>query len=203
MERLNNKTLSFPALRFARVAATLAMVFALVACGKDGGGGGAPVAPIPPHGCVTCTGITSPVILTTFNTQSFPNPDMIFQGMQIFGDATLASPYNSGNAANSYSGPIAVQGTLVVTTNLVDPYSPCVIPAGTYYVQSNGVGQMSLGTLQIPSMITTSGAIEFMVDGMLYNAGQSFYGEIGVRRVNGMQCSADFYGVFGSDYAPY
>lgn len=218
MERLNVDILSFPALHFARIAATLATVLALVACGNDGGGGSAPVVPpVSPNGCVTCNGITSPVVLTSFQTQSADGA-MVFKDMQVFVESTQVAPNASGNNYNWYQGPIAIQGTLEVRQPVTDvvlgtgmPLSQCTIAPGTYYVQSNGPGQMGFmgSDMMIQSLVSTSGAIELSLEapsqqGMgLTNQGQGFYGMIGVRSVNGVACSSQFYGVFSTPTSYY
>ena len=197
MERLNKKTLSFPAMRITRVLATLGTVLVLAACGKgDGGGGGGAVTPIPPSSCGSCTGITSPQLLTTVSMEAASRV-MAFTNMQIFGDAGYFTPTATGNYYNTYRGPIGMSGTLVVTTTAYDTYGGgCVIPAGTYYVQSNSQGVMDMGMLQVQSLISTSGAIEFAIQGMLHNQGTRLYSQIVITRVNGVQCS----GMFGDSF---
>jgi hypothetical protein len=221
MEGLNKKTLSFPALRFTSFLATLATILAttvLVACGNDGGGA-APPPPVVvnPNGCVTCNGITSPVVLTTFQAQA-ADGSMALTNMQLFVQSTNVVPNASGNNYNWYQGPIALQGNLEVRQTVLDvmpgtgmPLTSCAIPAGTYYVQSNGPGQMGyMGTdIMVPSLITTSGAIELSIEAPaqggygLTNQGRGFYGVVGVRRVNGVQCSPQFFGVFSSQSVYY
>jgi hypothetical protein len=209
MERLNKETLSFPALRIARVIATLGMVFALVACGDKGGGGAVAPTPVYPNGCMTCSGITNPVVLTSFSMQSSDGSSwygggqasMIFQNMQIFGQS---SNYAS---ATSYQGPIAVQGTLVVTKPVadVDGYgrqiTGCILQPGTYYVQSNGSAQMGgYGQFQIPSMVSTSLTMELIIDAASNGGGlvgQSALAIVQIRSISGIQCSSNFYGQFG------
>lgn len=213
MERLKVNSLSFPALHFARIAATLATVIALVACGNDGGGGGgAPVTPIPPSGCYSCNGITSPAVLTTFTTQSADGM-MILRDMQLFVQSTQVMPNASGNNWNWYQGPIALQGTMEVRQPMMDvmpgtgmPLSQCMIPPGTYFMQSNGAGQMGMmgSDLRVQSLISTSASIELSIEapsqmGMgLTNQGRGLYGVVSVRRVNGIQCSPQFFGTFST-----
>jgi hypothetical protein len=210
MEKLNLKTLSFPALQFGRVLATLGMVFAMVACGGGGGGGGAavPVTPVYPNGCMACSGITSPVVLTTFNAQ-VADSTLSLTNIQVFGQ-------NQGGSSYGFSGgPIALQGTMEVRQAIYDVYSggyygynynygysptntisQCVLTPGTYYIQTSSVGQMDgYGSIYPSAVIATSGSIELSIEGMLYQNNSRLYGMVRVLRVNGVSCSSSFYGV--------
>lgn len=207
MEGLNKKTLSFPAKYFARTIAALGILLALTACKDSGGGGGTVVPPIYGNGCNNCAGsIPTPVILTTFQMQS-ANANITFSGMQMFGQSTRIIPNASGNNFRNYEGPIAVQGQMIVTRAEVDPGNPsCVIQPGSYALQTYSVGSMGMagGDVVIPTLLSTTGAIEMRVDspdpmmagGLLTQQGQRLYAKVTVLRVNGYNCSQTFFGIF-------
>nr|WP_295904741.1 hypothetical protein [uncultured Bdellovibrio sp.] len=207
MERLNYKTLSFPAKYILRAFAALGMVLALAACNNGGGGGGAVVPPIYGSGCTNCAGsIPTPVVLTTFQMQS-ANGNITFSNMQLVGQSTRITSNASGNNYRNYEGPIAMQGQMVVARQEIDPYNPsCVIQPGTYALQTYSVGQMGFagGDIVVPTLLTTTGSIEMRVDspdpmmagGLLTSSGQRLYAKVTVLRVNGYNCSQTFYGIF-------
>lgn len=219
MERLNNKTLSFPAKMFTRVFAALGVVMALAACGNKGGGGGGVVAPVVPvygNGCVNCGAITQPVLLTTFQSEAtdFSGSSVVsLQNMQVYVQGSNLTTSASGNNYNWYSGPITVQGQLHVKKQLndYDPSNPnvqlssCVIPVGVYTVQTSQVGQMTNpnrnGTdITFPSVVATNASIELKIEAPspmgFTNSGSRMWAKVSVVRVNGVQCSSQFYGEF-------
>lgn len=208
MERLNKKTLSFPAKIFIQVFAALGMVLSLTACSKGGSNGGV-VGAVYGNGCQNCGGvIPSPLLLTTFKAQSFDG-QVSLMNMQVYAQATGITAMASGNTYKGYQGPIAMQGQLVVTAPQYD-YLPgtmtlataCALPAGTFTVQTSAVGQMDYDGVNVymPSLITAGGGIELKVEapspmGFL-DAGQTLWAKVSVVRVNGVLCSPEFFGTF-------
>lgn len=207
MERLNKKALSFPARVFTRVFAVLGMVLALAACGNKDGGGGTVVPPIYGNGCTNCAGsIPTPTLLTTFASQS-ANANIVFSNMQMFGESSRIMPNASGNLYRNYVGPIAVQGQMTVAAAAVDPYNPaCTIQPGVYSLQTYSVGQMGYagGGIVIPTLLSTTGAIEIRIDSpsttmdgaLLEGNGTRLYAKVTVLRVNGYNCSSTFFDIF-------
>ncbi|AHZ84834.1 hypothetical protein [Bdellovibrio bacteriovorus] len=206
MEGLNNKTLSFPAKMFTRAFAALGMVLALAACGKGGGGGTNTNVGL---NCLSqaCGNITAPVVLTTFQSQSSTsNPEIILQNMQIIVSANLIQQNASGNNYNNYQGPIAIQGQMVVTKQMLDvdtitgaQLTPCVLPAGTYNLQTLTTGTMGLagGDVNVPAMLSNVGNIEVKIEnGQLFTSGTRLFAKVSVTRVNGYACSGRFFGSF-------
>lgn len=209
METLNYKSLSFPAKTFAKALASLGIAMVMTACGKGGGGTSAPVMPVYGNGCYNCAGsIPSPVVLTTFKSQSLDGAVSLVN-MQVYAQGTSIVPNASGNNYKWYAGPIAAQGQLVVTTPQYDinPYtrqiaSACVLPAGTFNLQTSTVGQMGQNGVDvyIPSLVTVGASIELKVEapspmGFL-DGGQTLWAKVSVIRVNGIPCSPDFHGDF-------
>lgn len=206
METLNKKTLSFSARIFTQVFAALGIMLTLTACGKSGGNGTQVVPPVYGNGCTNCGTIANPALLTTFSAQS-ADGNISLVNMQVYAQASGITPVASGNNYKGYSGPIATQGQMVVKAPQYDyvPYTnqlatACVIPAGTYSLQTVSVGQMGYDgqNVYFPSLITTAGAIELKVEapspmGFL-NSGASLWAKVSVVRVNGVVCSASFYG---------
>lgn len=206
MEGLNNKTLSFPAKMITRAFAALGIVLALAACGKGGDGGTNTNVGL---NCLNqaCGSITAPVVLTTFQSQSsMSNPEIMLQNMQIVVSANLIQQNASGNNYRWYQGPIAIQGQMVVAQQIVDvdpgtrvQLTQCVLPAGTYNLQTLTTGTMGMsgGDVNVPAMLSNVGNIEVRIEnGLLTDNGQRLYGKVSVVRVNGYTCSSNFYGSF-------
>lgn len=207
MERLNKKTLSFPAMSFTRAFAALGMVLALAACGKGGGGGGN-------NGNVgwncangSCGGISNPSLLATFSGSSSTGAFQL-QNMQLLAQAGVSN-IPASEYYKSYSGPVALgQGQLVVPQQFFDTGSGfgwyngtgCVVPAGTYNVQNRNAGSLGIygQDLQL-DLITTSHNIVIRIEapaslGMgLMTGGTKLYGAVKILSVNGMACSQTFY----------
>ena len=202
METLKENILSFPAKTFLRTLAAVSLVMGLTACPGGGGGGGAPPAPVPidPYGgnCGSCASqIVNPVTLGIVQMTSSMG-GVTFTNMEVVGDARYVIPNASGNNYNHYQGPIAMRGQMVVNSNQQDSWSPCQLPMGTYDVQTYEVGTMSnypMNLVSIPRLMTTSGAIEIVLQGYFINA-NSFYSSIGFMRVNGNTCSQNFWDTF-------
>lgn len=210
METLNKKNLSFPAKVFTQVFATLGLILTLAACGNKGGGNNnVPVVPpIYGGGCQNCAAsIPSPVLLTQFNTAS-ADGNVSLVNMQMYAQSTGVTSMVSGNNYKGYSGPVAMQGTLVVKAPQYDyvpytttPASACVLPAGTYTLQTIQVGQMGLEgvNLFMPKIISTLGGIELKIEAaspMGFLTSQSLWATVTVERVNGISCSQHFKGDF-------
>ena len=214
MERLNSNSLRFPAKLFTFAFATLGLMATLAGCGNKGGNDSPPVVvtPIDGNGCTNCQGITAPFTMATFTAHGSTGY-ISFQNMIVTGQTNGTVPSASGSMYRGYVGPVAVQGTLVVKQNITE-YSPgftqgsttCTVPAGTYTIQSQLVGQMndtikSGGDISFPSLYTTSGGIEISIEapssygfGFLNN-GQSLWAKASIVRVNGVTCSQYFYDI--------
>ncbi|WP_413568121.1 hypothetical protein ACLWBD_10315 [Bdellovibrio sp. HCB117] len=198
MERLNKKTLSFPAMVFTKALAALGIVLTLAACGKGDSGGTTPIVGI--NGCQNCGGITAPTVITTFSSQASTNA-FTLSNMQVYAQAGLIQPNASGYNYKWYNGPIAMQGTLTVPTTFYDTTnSGCVVPAGTYYLQTYSVGQLgNLGAnVSVPALLTTAGNIELKIEstgvagGGFVDEGRKLYAKVTIVRANGYVCSAMF-----------
>lgn len=214
MEQLNKKTLSFPAKYFTRAFAALGMALALVACGKDGGGSGVNTNINTNIGwnCLqqTCGTMTAPTVLTSF-TSTAADGSLSLQNMQLIGQSNLVTNTSTGSIYKWYQGPVAAQGTLVVNKPIHDyvPYtgqlaSNCVIPPGSYPIQTRTLGTMEFQGVNIllPELITTTGSVVLRVEapaqeGMgLYSSGQKLLAIIRVVSANGIACSQHLFGTF-------
>lgn len=200
MEKLNMKTLSFPAKRLTQALAMLGTVLVLAACGDKGGGGGGGTVVVPPSGCITCGGITSPIILTTIESGNFDD-SVVFRDVQVFGESSLIYPNGPyGVIWKDYVGPVAIQGTLDVRGTFTDSSAACVVPAGIYTVQSNSAGQIlaRLGSgFSVPSVVTVAGPVSLELS-IQSPGGYGLYSLSGrvransyvsVIRANGVQCA--------------
>lgn len=206
MERLNKKTLSFPRKVMMSLAA-LSMATIMSACAKSDSSGNL----VTPYGdsCSNCAGsIPTPALLTTFRTTSLDG-NISLENMQVFAQATGIGFLPSGNHYKSYAGPIAMRGTMVVKMAQYD-YVPgtqqiataCVLPAGTYSVQTSAVGQIGYEGVDVlvPSLTVAGGAIEMRLEapspmGFL-DGGTSLWTKVSVVRANGVACSSSFFGDF-------
>lgn len=212
METLKKMNLSFPAKVFTRVFAALGILLTLVSCGNKGGGSNNTIAVAPPvygGGCQNCAvSIPSPVLLTTFNTQSLDG-NLSLVNMQMYAQSTGVTAMASGNNYKGYSGPVAIHGTLVVNAPQYDyvpytttPATACVLPAGSYQLQTIQVGQIGYGGVDLfmPKIISAVGGIELKIEAAspmgFLNGGQSLWATITVERVNGIACSQYFKGDF-------
>ncbi|XGC79582.1 hypothetical protein ACES2L_09615 [Bdellovibrio bacteriovorus] len=210
MERLNKETLSFPAWNITKIFAALGMVLTLAACGKDGGGSVA-VAPNGITNCSNCSTIVTPVTLATFESAS-PSRNVTLKSMSLIAQSSNIQPNASGNNYNNYQGPVAAQGSMIVTSAQADTdingaaLSSCVLQAGTYIVETKQVGQLGLyGTnLSIPLLVARQGSqiVEMKIEapgseGMgLYQSGTRVWAKVSITRINNITCSSNFYGLF-------
>lgn len=206
METLKMKNLSFSARLFTRAVAALSVMVFMAACGNKGGDS-VPNGLLGITSCASCaTSIPSPIAIDTFSARNTSGLAQ-FVNMQLIVSSTMFTPGVS-SVYNLYTGPVAVQGQFIAGTNLVDPAatygysSSCTIPAGTYMMQSSTVGQMSLGMLQLPELISTTGLIIRMSvqQGMLYKDAATqqtrMSGSVFITSVNGMPCSQAFSDTF-------
>lgn len=212
METLNNKTLSFSAKILTRAILAFATVLSMTACGNGGGGGGTTLPYLNPSGlgtlgavtlnnCPTCLStITSPRAIDMFSAKN-GNGQASFNNVQVIvNNATFVPGVSS--SYNLYSGPVAVQGYFVASTTLIDPVAnSCVIPPGTYVMQTSSVGQMLMGTMQIPELVSSTGNIRMrLVDGILYKDAATqttrLFGSVYITSVNGVMCSNSFSDTF-------
>jgi len=203
METLNKKTLSFSARLFTRAIAALALVTSVAACGNNGGGGvtGPQLGTtgiVTLNNCATCTSsMGSTLAIDIFNARDARGIALL-QNMQL-----IVSGYNFvpgvSSSYNLYNGPMATQGTFVVTQTTFDPATgQCVIPAGSYVIQTAEVGQMfSPGLFRVPTLVSTTGNIVLEVrEGVLYKdmmtQSTRMYGSLFVKSVNGQVCTNAF-----------
>ncbi|MEN0057584.1 MAG: hypothetical protein AAGB31_02020 [Bdellovibrio sp.] len=212
MERLKIHTLSFPKKKMTKffTGFVIAGVLAFLAACNEGGSSGSGATTYYPYGagCVGCGNIANPVLLTTFSTQS-ADGNVALTNMQTYAQSTQVGYVASGNTYKAYEGPIAMQGQLVVRTSQAD-YMPgtnqkasnCVLPAGTYTLQTYTAGTMSYYGVNVmmPSLITSTGGIELKIEapspmGFL-TGGQQLWARVYVTRVNGYACSSNFFGEF-------
>lgn len=203
METLNKKTLSFSAKLFSQAVTALAMVTALAACGNNGSNNG-PVGPqlgVPGNvniaNCASCAGsMINPQAVDVFNAKNFTGIASL-QNMQLVVSGASFVPGSSASY-NLYRGPVAVQGTFTVNRTVSDPVSGfCVIPAGSYTVQSTEVGSLLMGRLMLPTLVSTTANIVLEIrHGVLYKDAMTqrtrLYGNLYIKSVNGQMCSQYF-----------
>jgi hypothetical protein len=159
MERLNWKTFIFQKKEFfGRFVVAAALAFSFVACGDNGGGGGAPV--IPAYGICSDQGCqevnSSPMQLAQFtatNVRQAVQLNVALHGSQRI-LMSQSTPMNTPYA--SYRGPVAATGQFIATTQLIDMSGRCNIPPGNYQISSNVSGMLGMpvgGNLELPELI--------------------------------------------------
>ncbi len=205
METLNKKTLSFSARLFTHAIAALALVTSVTACGNKGGGG-SPNNPftvgatgnVTVSNCTSCTATmgSQQLAIDIFNAKNVSGIANL-QSMQLIVQPGSFVP-GASSSYNLYSGPVAIQGLLTLTQTAVDPATgQCVIPAGSYTIQTAQVGQMSMGTLNVPMLVTNTGNIVMELrEGILYKDAATgmtrMYGSLFIKSVNGIACTNAF-----------
>lgn len=201
METLNHKILSFSARLFTQALTTLIMVFAVSACGNKSSANDYPPGVGIMGGCISnCQAMQSPQAVGVFNAKN-GNGQANFANMQLIVNGVGFVP-GASSVYNLYSGPVAFQGVFVAANTLMDPVGGgCVIPAGSYPVQTSSIGAMSMGSISTLEMISTVGNIRFRLnEGMLYKDGLSqatrMFGSVSIVSVNGFPCSTAFNDTF-------
>ncbi|QDK38200.1 hypothetical protein [Bdellovibrio sp. NC01] len=197
METLNKKTLSFSTKLFGRAVATLALIFTMAACGNKGGDSnnsnylwGA--------NCATCvTSLGNGTAIDVFNASNATRIANLVN-MQLIVNGSTFVP-GASSSYNLYTGPVAVSGTFTLSQMAADPATgQCAIPAGSYTVQTASIGQMSLGSIELPDLITTNGVQIRMSlrGGVLYKDAMTqrtrLFGSLYITSVNGIPCSNAF-----------
>jgi hypothetical protein len=114
---------------------------------------------------------------------------------------TIAGYSNIGTNLNLYNGPVAFQGTMVVSTNWYDLYgSGCQVPPGTYTVDTVTPGTMgSAGMMSTVRVVANPGNIIMEINGGMINGSRLVAlppGGIHVAQANGINCSPIFGGSF-------
>ena len=208
------KITSFSSKLFIRAAGALTVAFALVACGgNNGGGSAAPVNVLPPGygnlgpvtitNCTSCNSIINPMAIDMFDSVSATGAAS-FTKMQVIVSGAGFTPGIS-SSYNLYTGSVAFQGQMNVSTTLADSMvGACILQPGVYYFQTIGAGSMAAaGTIQSPiELVSTAGNIRLRVA-----AGSTLYksmstqttrlmSQVAITSVNGIPCSGNFYGSF-------
>lgn len=198
METLNKKTLSFSARFFTRAAAALAIVTSVAACGNNGGGNNnVPPGQFVGANCASCVStMGNPRAIDIFSAKNATGVANL-QNMQLFVSDVNFVPGTS-SSYNLYTGPVAIQGTFTLNQTAADPATgQCAIPAGIYAIQTAQVGQMSLGMLKIPLLVsTTANIVMELREGILYKDAATqttrMYGSLFIKSVNGQNCTNAF-----------
>lgn len=198
METLNKNILSFPVKTAVKLIALMMLLTGLTACpGKGGGGNNGGNVVIPPYG------VGNPILLATFEMQSqaivyegwnVGTNQLRFTNMQIYGE----NNWNSQNITlNGYSGAVSLNGTFSLTHT--SQAGNCIIPAGSYYVQSSSAGNITQGMNLNAALVSSSGpaTLEMTIENGIFGGyGQRLDALVRVVRVNGISCPSDFYGGF-------
>lgn len=217
MERLNQGPLSFSAwftTHFFKVLGFASSLTVLIACNNNNSRANyVPPPVINGAACPACTMPVNPAPLTIFESQSVDG-NIVLTNMQLMIPAGgVVAPNATGNNYKWYQGPIVVQGTLVVKqaqadihTGTKQPITGCVLPAGTYSLQTQIPGQLDYQAevFSVPSLIANGGIIELKIsvpysEGIigLYEADKTrLNAVVSVVRANGIACSPQFFGTF-------
>lgn len=155
------------------MALALSASLLVTACGKKGGGGGSATTPVGPFGA--CGGCTfSQGVMMTANS-SWGN--VLNFTMRLIGDsAQMAAQATS--SSGRYTGPVMIDGTLVVTTQ--QNVGQCVIPAGTYTLSTVQPGQTtsSFGDFTVPQFQAV-GPVPLLLSFRYAFPGTTYFGGVG------------------------
>lgn len=215
MEMLKNKIKLVPKL-FIRSCLFVTFIFAMIACGGGQNNSNPNPNPIPnplgtPSGfgtlgivnlgnCPSCNASMMPARAVDLFDAKNGNGQVVFSRMQLIVNSANFMPGIS-SIYNLYSGPVAIQGQMIVNTMLTDPAGSCRINPGTYFVQTINVGSISMGQLQLPEFISTVGNIQMRIlQGMLYKDAATqttrMFGSVFITNANGVPCSMSFSDTF-------
>jgi hypothetical protein len=219
MENVNKITKGFPTKTF-KVIAMMALVMTFAACGNKGGGDSVnTLNGLVTTNCSGCSAITNPLNIGTVvavnqasggggyigYSQGIPAGAVTFS-LNLFVNGNQYVP-GSSSSYNLYSGPAALQGQMVVSSEwfFSAGMTTCRIPVGTYNVQTTSVATMSTaGMIPRMELLATAGAntVRMIIDqGMLLNYNGGYAGTIGTYRlssgigvlqVNGYTCQSNF-----------
>ncbi len=144
---------------------SLIFAFGMLACNKKNDDP-APLAPSPVNPIGTYNGVCgscnfSQYVLINAPSQAPMKSAILTFQWQVIGDANIAQQASFSGAtsvAKAYYGPVMVTGTISVSSQTMAGF--CVIPAGTYNIQTVQAGQMQNAIIYAPELIA-SGPIQF------------------------------------------
>lgn len=195
METLNTtkQTQGFATKVFTRVLASLGVVLALAACGNSSSNNTGGLS-----GCVNCSSLTNAQAMATFQSTSIYSTQFPLQmtNMTLYGNnvTNTIAGFNGTTTTQSvdtYQGAIAVNGTMIIGAQIMDVSGACIIPAGTYTVQTYSQGYMSGGDLQV-QMLVNGNIMMTLQQGMIANYNGSYWvsGALIINSVNNVQCNS-------------
>lgn len=160
----------------------LILGFAALAIGCSSGAGGSSSSSSTAG--VAATGangndITNPQVLTTVQFSSYSMaafPVEIQNMLVVVNNVNYVpdDPATSSIDAYTYTGPIAVAGTMFVSQQITDASGACTIPVGFYTVQTLSPGQANNGEFQT-IQLSASGNIQMTLsNGTITNQGTSY-----------------------------
>lgn len=211
MEKLNVNKLSFSRIKKVASYLVLASFFVLAACDDKGSSGKTVSGYL--NSCVNCGNWTGGYAISSFTAQSY-NSSVVLRNMVLHGNQGTNIQNqgyyqnNNMNIVNSNYGygtqQVAVSGNLQILTPSYS-YNGCYVPAGSYTVSTIQAGSYSNTYFAVP-LLRASGPtnLEMAISGAGANGGaflydkngtgiKSMYGTLQILKVNGRQCSSDFY----------
>ncbi|WP_413293546.1 hypothetical protein ACLSU7_00415 [Bdellovibrio sp. HCB185ZH] len=210
MDKLNLRKVSFPTL-IMQLIAMLAISAFMAACQGNDGGGGVAAGNVWANGVgfVNAQQFGSVQSVNPMNQVSLALNVIVDNGATAY-NGTYPNGYpgygypgysNIGTNLNQYSGPVAFQGTMTLTTNWYDLYgSGCQVPPGTYTVDTVTPGTMAYaGMMSTVRLVANPGNIIMEINGGMINGNRLVAippGGIHVAQANGINCSPVFGGSF-------
>lgn len=206
MERLRNKKISFSKVSKMATYLIIASFLVLGAC-QDKGSGKKTVTGYH-NSCVNCGNWANSYTLGNFTAQS-ANGSVIMDNMILNGGRAnvgqQVSPHTGYyNQYNMGSEMVTMTGTMRFATRSYS-HNGCMVPEGIYNVSTLEAGAYDSTYFTVPLLLAQGPVrLEMRVLGaganhgaFLYNKSngpiKSMYGVLQVTKVNGMQCSSDFY----------
>lgn len=186
-----------------------ALVTSVIACGKKADNNNQNVNAFT-QSCVNCQNITGFPFFTAQTAAYLSNPygygyaealkiNWSFSGQNVSSQAQANNPYGGqsyGSPAMNYNGQVSAAGQVSVNTALSNRYFCPGVPAGTYNLTTQTVGQWSAGAISglkllltgpvnIVAILTQAQASEY---GYQYQSGSRISGNLQIESVNGYYC---------------
>jgi len=187
----------------------VALVTSVIACGKKSDNNNQNINAFT-QSCVNCQNITGYPFFTAQTAAYLANPyggyqqaltiNWSFSGQNVSSQAQANNPYGQsyGSPAMNYNGQVSAAGQISVTTPLSNRYFCPGMPAGTYNLTTQTVGQWSAGAISGLKLLISGpvNAVAILTQAQASDYGYGGYGtsssrisgNLQIESVNGYYC---------------